>query len=75
MKTPDVGDVVKVKHVEAMLGSTDNKKYLGRIGIIAPNDGWGLCRVNFGEDYNYFWNAADLQYASKKEADAFRRCL
>ena len=58
---PDVGDAVRVKAVTGFGGYRDGK-LVGKTGTITHNDGWGLCRVEFGDGtFAYLWNAADLE--------------
>ena len=69
----DNGDLVKVINVGS--GGTpidgvtsDDKRYLGKIGTVINNNGWGLCTVEFPDGSRVrFWNGADLEYATEKE--------
>jgi serine protease Do len=71
------GDIVKVINVEGGGTiedglATDDRKYLGKIGEVTYNNGWGMCTVSFADGEKAdFWNNRDLEYATKKEKDLF----
>ena len=63
---PDVGARVRVKAIEpfsaGFAGAPDKEKFLGAVGIITRNNGWGRCMVRFDDGRTgTFWNGAELE--------------